>query len=242
MFERPHHQSIATVLGCLDVQQLRDHQCYFGGGTAIALRYGEYRESVDIDFLVSDADSFRRLRTLLTATRDMSPILLANQRAVTLPAALRTDQYGLRTRLAVGNASIKFEIVHEGRIAFDPPRTSDAVCGVASLTPTDLIASKLLANSDRWMDDGVFSRDIIDLALMRPGFALLQSGLAKATTAYGIAAADDASRAVTRLRERDGWLQRCMNAMAVSTPPAVVVQQLRTLSKRLARLQSSDSH
>ncbi|MFM8338733.1 MAG: nucleotidyl transferase AbiEii/AbiGii toxin family protein, partial [Fluviibacter sp.] len=24
------------------------HHCYFGGGTAIALRYGEYRESVDI--------------------------------------------------------------------------------------------------------------------------------------------------------------------------------------------------
>ncbi|MBM3349738.1 MAG: nucleotidyl transferase AbiEii/AbiGii toxin family protein, partial [Betaproteobacteria bacterium] len=30
------------------------HQCFFGGGTAITLRHGEYRESVDIDFLISD--------------------------------------------------------------------------------------------------------------------------------------------------------------------------------------------
>ncbi|MCW2313780.1 nucleotidyl transferase AbiEii/AbiGii toxin family protein [Rhodoferax antarcticus] len=57
MFERPHHQRIAQVLYALDAQLLRDKHCLFGGGTAIALRYGEYRESVDIDFLVSDLPS-----------------------------------------------------------------------------------------------------------------------------------------------------------------------------------------
>lgn len=238
MFERPHHQSIAVVLGCLDVRQLRDHQCYFGGGTAIALRYGEYRESVDIDFLVSDADAFRRIRTLLSTTRDLSPILLPNQRAVSQPATLRTDQYGVRTRLAIGATDIKFEIVHEGRIAFDPPRKTDEVCEVASLTPVDLVASKVLANSDRWMDDGVFSRDIIDLASMRPSFVTLRTGLAKATNAYGVAAAEDLTRAIARLRERERWLQRCMESMAVTAPRAVVLQRLRTLAGQLKRLQS----
>lgn len=53
MFERPHHQRIAQVLRALNAPLLRENQCLFGGGTAIALRYGEYRESVDIDFLVS---------------------------------------------------------------------------------------------------------------------------------------------------------------------------------------------
>lgn len=43
MFERPHHQRIA-------------------------LRHGEYRESVDIDFLVSDAAGYRELRQLVKAT------------------------------------------------------------------------------------------------------------------------------------------------------------------------------
>ena len=56
-FERPHHQRIAQVLCALNAPLLRDNHCLFGGGTAIALRYGEYRESVDIDFLVSDLPS-----------------------------------------------------------------------------------------------------------------------------------------------------------------------------------------
>ena len=53
MFERSHHRRIATVLEALDAQKLADCECLFGGGTAIALAYEEFRESVDIDFLVS---------------------------------------------------------------------------------------------------------------------------------------------------------------------------------------------
>jgi hypothetical protein len=50
MFNRPHHQRIAKVLESLDADLLKQHNCLFAGGTAIALRYGEYRESVDMDF------------------------------------------------------------------------------------------------------------------------------------------------------------------------------------------------
>lgn len=56
MFEREHHQRIAKDLQALDGELLRSLGCLFGGGTCIALRYGEYRESVDIDFLVSAPD------------------------------------------------------------------------------------------------------------------------------------------------------------------------------------------
>jgi len=31
-----------------------------------------------------------------------------------------------------------------------------------------MATSKLLANSDRWADEGVFNRDVIDLAMMQP--------------------------------------------------------------------------
>ena len=61
-FNRPHHQKIAHVLSSLDKKKLLDASCYFGGGTAIALKYGEYRESVDIDFMVSDLNGYRSLR------------------------------------------------------------------------------------------------------------------------------------------------------------------------------------
>jgi hypothetical protein len=37
---------------------LKQYDYLFAGGTAIALRYGEYRESVDIDFLGSDLASY----------------------------------------------------------------------------------------------------------------------------------------------------------------------------------------
>ena len=53
LFERPHHQRIAQVLSVLNGQLLRENNCLFGGGTVIALRYGEYRESVDIDLYAS---------------------------------------------------------------------------------------------------------------------------------------------------------------------------------------------
>lgn len=60
MFERLHHQRLAQVLLALDGPLLRENHCLFGGGTAMALRYGEYRESVDLDFPVSDVGSYGR--------------------------------------------------------------------------------------------------------------------------------------------------------------------------------------
>ncbi|MGZ3426818.1 MAG: nucleotidyl transferase AbiEii/AbiGii toxin family protein, partial [Caldimonas sp.] len=48
MFEREHHRRIAAILQALDAELLAASHCLFGGGTAMALRYGEYRESVDI--------------------------------------------------------------------------------------------------------------------------------------------------------------------------------------------------
>lgn len=45
MFDRLHHQHIALLLGSLDADLLLNAQCLFGGGTAMALRFGEYRES-----------------------------------------------------------------------------------------------------------------------------------------------------------------------------------------------------
>lgn len=65
MFKRSHHQVIEQVLRLMNADLLKAHQCYFGGGTAIALRHGEYRESVDIDLMVSDLPSYRALRTLV---------------------------------------------------------------------------------------------------------------------------------------------------------------------------------
>lgn len=49
----------------LDLEELPPHHCLFGGGTAIALGYGEFRQSVGLDLLVSDRQGYRELRQLI---------------------------------------------------------------------------------------------------------------------------------------------------------------------------------
>lgn len=74
MFEREHHRRIAAVLQALDPLPLVSNGCLFGGGTAIALRYGEYRESVDIDFIVSYREGYRQLRQWLSQPEGINTI------------------------------------------------------------------------------------------------------------------------------------------------------------------------
>ena len=202
MFERPHHQRIAHVLASLDGPLLREHGCLFGGGTCIALRYGEYRESVDMDFLVSDAAGYRELRQRLTGTNGITAITRQGAMPLVALREVRADQYGIRTQVQMDGQAIKFEIVREARIELEAPGPQDVLCGVNTLTPLDLAASKLLANSDRQAADGVFSRDVIDLA-----------------------------KAIDRMQNRPGWLERCMQAMAMEMPKALLWQKIRALRR-----------
>lgn len=233
MFERPHHQRIAHVLAALDSDTLRQHGCLFGGGTCIALRHGEYRESVDIDFLVSDAAGYRELRQLLTGPTGLNAVVRPGAQPLTMLREVRADQYGVRTVVQMDGQAIKFGIVREARIALEAPGPDDGVCGIGTLTRLDLAASKLLANSDRQADDGVFSRDVIDLAMMDLRLPVLRKAMAKAEQAYGPAVARDLATAIDRLQRRQGWLERCMQAMAMTLPKAVLWQKIRTLRRVL---------
>lgn len=234
LFERPHYRRIARVLQALDGPLLRQRGCLFGGGTAIALRFGEYRESLDIDFLVSDLAAYRDLRQGMTAVDGWKTICRADPADEIQAGEWRADQYGIRSRLQVDGQPIKFEIVFEARIALERPGKADQLCGVSTLTPLDMAASKLLANSDRWADDGVFSRDLIDLAMMKPALPLLRRAVEKAEGAYGDAIRRDLLRAVDRMGERTGWLERCMQFMGMADAPAQVWQRIRALRRVLA--------
>lgn len=231
MFERPHHQRIAEVLEALNAPLLAENRCLFGGGTAIALSYGEYRESLDMDFLTSDVTGYANLRRLLTGPDGFAAITRDGAMVPVQARGIRADQYGIRTQLLVGSQSIKFEIILEGRIELAPTAAANAICGVATLTPLDMAASKLLANSDRWADDGIFSRDVIDLAMMNPSLDLLRSSVAKAETAYAMAIRRDLGRAISQLQDRPDWLERCMQVMAMDLPKAKLWQQIRKLRR-----------
>ena len=233
LFERPHHRRVAQALQALDGPRLREWGCLFGGGTAIALRFGEYRESVDIDFLVSDLGAYRELRQVLTGIDGLAALRRADAPPLVQAGEVRADQYGIRTRVRVDEQPIKFEIVFEARIALQVPGKADELCGVPTLTTLDMAASKLLANSDRWLDDGVFSRDLIDLAMMRPALPLLRQAVAKAEGAYGAAVRRDLQRAIDRMQARTGWLERCMQIMGMAATQAQVWQRIRALRRVL---------
>lgn len=182
-FRREHHRLIASLLKRLNAPLLRESECYFGGGTRIALELGEFRESRDIDFLCASRHGFRTLRELITQ-KSLGSLLLA---AVPLAREVRADRYGIRTFFAVDSTMIKFEIVLEGRI--DLAGVMDRKLQVPVLDEDHMVAEKLLANADRGMDESTHARDLIDLAFMAAAYGKrgLRSGLAIAHGAYGAA-------------------------------------------------------
>lgn len=236
VFERAHHRRIGRVLESLDPTVLHSHRCWFAGGTAIALRCGEYRESIDVDFVVADLPGYRQLRQMFRGVHNLSPLTRRNHPSVEFAHEARIDQYGIRALLKTEDVLIKFEIVSEGRIDFDSPTRVDQICGVATLTLEDLAACKLLANMDRWRDDSVFARDAIDLAMLDLPPRRLKPAIDKAVQAYGSAVLEDLQAALRHLRERPDWLSRCMQSLSIKRTPAFMQQQLRQLSRRLFRL------
>lgn len=234
MFRRPHHQRVAEVLSRLDPALLAEHNCWFGGGTAIVLANGEYRESVDIDFLVSDQHSYRRLRQIV---REGGLNALAT-REFDLARTPSVDQYGIRTSVIVGGTAIKFEIIHEGRIELDVPSPDHAICGVRILSRTDQVACKLLANDDRWADTSTFGRDLIDLAMMATDTVTLNAGARKAVEAYGATVGESLRSAVEYLRERPHLLDSYIRALKMEVPRAAVWQSIRDLSARCAKIEA----
>ncbi len=233
MFRRLHHQRVAELLSMLDAPLLAEHHCWFGGGTAIVLANGEFRESADIDFLVSDQQSFRRLRQLV---RDRGLDALAT-RELELGRTPSVDGYGIRTSVLVAGTAIKFEIIYEGRLDLDTPSPDDEICGLRILTRTDQVATKLLANDDRWADTSTFSRDLIDLAMMKPDITALRTGARKAVDAYGTTVGESLNKAVTYLQDRPQRLDDYIRALKIDAPRAVVWQSIRDLSARCAKIE-----
>lgn len=239
LFEREHHRRVAQVLEALDASLLEESACYFGGGTAITLSRGEYRESVDIDLLVSDLSGYRALRQRLSGRGGIRSVLRPNVE-LTQAREVRADQYGVRTLLAVRDIEIKLEIVLEGRVQLEKPGPADRICGVATLTTLDMATTKLLALSDRFADDSVQSRDLIDLAMLDLDKPTLRRAIDKAGGAYGASIERDLKKAIDALKGRRGRLDACMRALQMSSVPpglspvvpAVLWQKIRRLAPR----------
>lgn len=210
-FRRPHHNAILSILNRLDGALLAEAHCYFGGGTAIVLQLDEYRESRDIDFLCASQDGYRLLRQKIWGV-GFDGLVRPGE---TIPALrdIRADQYGIRTVLEADGTPIRFEIVREARIALDGALDPDF--GVPLLSRVDMYAEKLLANADRWADEAVFSRDIIDLAMMISRWGPIpEAAWEKARDAYG-ETVDAAFENARKQIQKKEWQTHCKSNLSI---------------------------
>jgi len=228
MFERAHHRRIHAVLCDMDPDFLRSAGCCFAGGTCLALQLGEYRESVDIDFLCASTAGYRAIRSTVSEA-SLGELFRVTPR---LLREVRADRYGIRTVVDVEGVPIRFEVVLEGRI----PIRCEAVAPlpVPILCRTDLFAEKLLADCDRGADRSTFARDALDLLVMSAHWGPIPArALEVATGAYGpvIAAAFEAATRV--LADDPAYRNRCFEALSVSPEAqAVVLAQLGRIEGR----------
>jgi hypothetical protein len=232
-FRRPRHQTVAAALRALNAAFLADAECYFAGGTRIVLELGEYRESEDVDFLCASRDGYRTLRSTVS-DKSLGDVL-----AEPLPLAreVRADRYGIRTFLAIDEARLKLELVHEGRIAIG----GEDVPGipVRCLDRVSCFAEKYLANADRGADDAMLARDIVDLAFMIEawGETAAVRGAAVAREAYG-AVVDTACRtAARRLLDDAALRRRFVTALRVTDTATLEagLMRLARITRRRAR-------
>ncbi|WP_339673863.1 nucleotidyl transferase AbiEii/AbiGii toxin family protein [Dasania marina] len=180
MFKRDHHNKIHKVLTLLNADLLLEAGCYFGGGTAIVLSLDEYRESVDIDFLCSSKEGYKKLRNIVTQN-SLNQLLMG---PVEYQREPMTDRNAIRAILRVDGKPIKIEFVREARIEI--VGAMNEALGVPVLSKTDMFAEKLLANADRGLDKYVKSRDIIDIAMMVDAWGdIPYEAIIKTEEAYG---------------------------------------------------------
>lgn len=232
MFDRDFHHVVLKVLGYLDADTLVENGFYFGGGTRIVLEIDEFRESRDIDFLCSSKEGYAELRLL---ARDRAYAGLFRQEGIselTFPREMRIDQYGIRFPVVYGQTTVKIELIREGRIALGSPE-HPSWSPVACLSIADCFAVKLLANSDRWPDRQVLSRDLIDLGALRRRFgAIPDESWRKAEGAYKSAVRTDLVKALRLLLDHKDFQDRCFQGLKI-TATEEILHSLAELARDL---------
>jgi hypothetical protein len=218
MFERESHRVVLEVLGLLRADVLHQSRFLFGGGTRIVLDLGEYRESKDIDFLCSDPRGYADLR--FEASRHGYPALFTAEglERLQFPREMRIDQYGIRFTGVLEATALRIELIREARIELDPGIRT-AWSPVDCLSIPDCFAEKLLANSDRWADRQVLSRDLMDLAALRARCGPApEPAWTKVESAYKSAPTEDLRKALALVNGNPEYRRRCFQGLEIRDP------------------------
>jgi len=233
MFERPQHRTVLAVLESLRADVLSAGRLLFGGGTRIVLELDEYRESHDVDFLCSDASGYSDLRLAARQNGYAALFTAPGSGRFRFPREMRIDQYGIRFPVVCGDESLKVELIREARIDLDRgvrPGWSPVDC----LSLEDCYAEKLLANSDRWPDGQILSRDLIDLAALRVRLGPIpEASWVKVRTAYRTAPLEDLRKALAEVDRDPAKQRRCFDGLHIEGWQQELLQGLALLRQDL---------
>lgn len=222
MFRRPQHQNVLALLSALDSQKLAECRFLFGGGTRIVLELDEYRESRDVDFLCSDAEGYSELRHAASRGGFDALFKAEGRDQIRFPREMRIDQYGIRFAAEVNGDILRVELIREARIDLDSgvrPDWSPVDC----LSLSDCYAEKLLANSDRWADRQVLSRDLVDLGALSWWIGPVpDSAWLKAEKAYKSAIRDDLQKAWAAFTGDTSHQRRCFEGLHLDRPDEIL--------------------
>lgn len=216
MMKHQWHESILFILQSLNSEFFQATEIYFGGGTLISLMCDEHRLSQDIDFITT-SNGYRQLRRSI-ADRGYDSLFKSRDR-LQFPRSIQADGYGVRFPIEIDNHTIKFEIISESRIELDSPNYLEW-SPVACLSLVDCWAEKLLANADRWADEGTHARDLIDLSVLRLRSSLLATATIKAETAYQVT--PSLTKALEKFQTNSDWRYRCYQILSIDRQDSIV--------------------
>lgn len=77
-----------------------------------------------------------------------------------------------------------------------------------------------IANSDRWADTSIESRDLIDLSILRLAAPIPQEAISKAENAYPVL--DPLRRAIQNFQTKPEYRERCFRALNVQSAHRVI--------------------
>ena len=168
---------------------------------------------------VSEVEVFRLEREVarLRGDREQATAQIARVQSAILEATRKIEEVQLTSR---------------NQMSAELSETMSKLASVSQsgLALEDKVATKLMANSDRWADDSVMCRDIIDLAMLAPTGLLDPIGIDKALRAYGPSVINDLDKARTHLLEREGGLALCMRKMGMTMPIDLLRDRIQALS------------
>jgi len=174
-----HHQIIESALKNFNADFFCANNIVFGGGTRIALELGEFRESIDIDFLCPNRASYRAVREQVD---NISLGELVKQ-DFTYLREIRADRDAVRTVISYEGTSIKLEFV-----SFDNYDLTSCIDStkfpIPFLNQSSCFYTKLLANADRKLVEP--HKDLFDiLAMYKEWGSIPQEAISLAEKHYG---------------------------------------------------------